>query len=326
LPSREQKLCSRLFLSVLAGLWSVVRSPAVNFAAVFPPMVTPFDNDDIDVRAIGANVEKWARAGVGGVVALGSNGEAPLIDDSESDRVLEAVRDALPSKLLLIAGAGRESTRATIAAATRAAHCGADAVLVRTPSYFKSRMTADAFLRHYTAVADASPVPVLLYNYPALTGVNLTPDAVSRLAQHPNVVGMKETGVDTAQFAAFVASVPASFAVIAGSALVFYPWLCVGATGGILALACVLPEACVALHEHALAGRHPAARALQQELTPLARLVTTTHGVPGLKAAMDLAGYIGGVPRSPLAPASAAAIDEIRAELNRVRRVCEQYA
>jgi 4-hydroxy-2-oxoglutarate aldolase len=289
-------------------------------------MVTPFDDDEVDVRAIRSNVEKWSRSGVGGVVALGSNGEAPLLDESESDRVVEAARDALPSTLLLIAGVGRESTRATIGAARRAADLGADAVLIRTPSYFKPRMTADAFLRHYTAVADASPVPVLLYNYPALTGVNLTPDTVGRLAQHPNIHGIKETGVDTVQFAAFVAAVPASFAVVAGSALVFYPWLCVGATGGILALACVIPEACVALHEHALAGRHSAARALQQELTPLGRLVTSVHGVPGLKAAMDVAGYIGGKPRSPLAPAPAAAIDEIRAELSRVRKVCEQYA
>ena len=289
-------------------------------------MVTPFDDDEVDVRAIRSNVEKWARAGVGGIVALGSNGEAPLLDEAESDRVLEAARDALASQLLLIAGTGRESTRATIAACSRAARLGADAVLVRTPSYFKPRMTPDAFVRHYTAVADASPVPVLLYNYPALTGVSLAPDTVRRLADHPNIVGMKETGVDTVQFAAFVAAVPSSFAVMAGSALVFYPWLCVGATGGILAVACVLPELCVALYQHVLAGRHSAARALQQELTPLGRLVTSMHGVPGLKAAMDLAGYTGGTARSPLAPAPAAAIDEIRLELDRVRKVCEQYA
>ena len=289
-------------------------------------MVTPFDNDEVDVRAIRSNVQRWNRSGVGGVVALGSNGEAPLLDDAESDRVIAAAREALGSNLTLIAGVGRESTRATIGAAARAAQLGADAVLVRTPSYFKPRMTPDAFVRHYRAVADASPVPVLLYNYPALTGVNLTPDTVGRLTEHRNIVGMKETGADTAQFAAYVAAVPSSFAVIAGSALVFYPWLCVGATGGILALACVLPEACVMLHEHALAGRHSAARALQQELTPLARLVTGTHGVPGLKAAMDLAGYTGGQPRSPLAPAPPAAVDEIRTELNRVLKVCEQYA
>jgi dihydrodipicolinate synthase/N-acetylneuraminate lyase len=289
-------------------------------------MATPFDNDEVDVQAIASNIEKWARAGVGGVVALGSNGEVPLLDDDESDRVVDAARAALGRGLTLIAGTGRESTRATIAASRRAASFGADAVLVRTPSYFKPRMTPEVFLRHYTAVADASPVPVLLYNYPAITGVNLTPETVGRLAEHPNIAGIKETGTDTAQFAAYVDAAPPPFAVIAGSAPVFYPWLCMGATGGVLALACVAPEACVRLFEHAIAGRHDAARALQRDVTPLARLITTGYGVPGLKAAMDLAGYIGGDPRAPLGPAPPAAIEQIRVELDRVRKVCAQYA
>ena len=298
----------------------------MQLAAVFPPMATPFDDGEVDVRAIRSNVDRWARAGVGGVVALGSNGEAPLLDEDESDRVVEAARGALPRGLVLVAGTGRESTRATIAASRRAAALGADAVLVRTPSYFKARMTPDAFVEHYTAVADASPVPVLLYNYPAVTGVSLTPDTVGQLAQHANIAGIKETGTDTAQFAAFVDAAPPRFAVMAGSAPVFYAWLCVGATGGILAVACVVPEACVRILEHASAGRHDAARALQREITPLARLVTTGYGVPGLKAAMDLAGYTGGAPRAPLSPAPRAALEHIRTEIDRVRRVSEQYA
>lgn len=298
----------------------------VNFAAVFPPMATPFDNDEVDGPAIASNIKKWTLAGVGGVVALGSNGEAPLLDEDESDRVIDAARSALGRGLLLIAGAGRESTRATIAASRRAASLGADAVLVRTPSYFKPRMTPEAFLRHYTAVADSSPVPVLLYNYPAVTGVNLAAETVARLAEHPNIAGIKETGSDTAQVAAYVDAAPAPFAVIAGSVPVFYPSLCVGAIGGVLALACVAPDVCVRLFEHATAGRHAAARALQREATPLARLVTTGYGVPGLKAAMDLAGYIGGDPRAPLGPAPAGAIEQIRSELDRLRQVCEQNA
>ena len=289
-------------------------------------MATPFDQDEIDVRAITSNVEKWSRAGVGGVVALGSNGEAPLLDETESDRVIDAARNALARGRLLIAGTGRESTRATIAASRRAAALGADAVLVRTPSYYKARMTPDAFIQHFTAVADASPVPVLLYNYPAVTGVNVTPDTVAVLARHGNIAGMKETGTDTAQFAAFVEAAPSPFAVIAGSAPVFYPWLCVGATGGILAVCCVVPEACVLLLKHVTEGRHEEARILQRELTPLARLVTTTYGVPGLKAAMDLAGYSGGQPRRPLLPVSPAAGNQIRTELSRIRKAAEQYA
>ena len=282
-------------------------------------MSTPFTNGDVDARAIASNVQRWMRSGVGGVVALGSNGEAPLLDEAESDRVIGAAREGIPSGKLLIAGTGRESTRATIDASRRAAALGADAVLVRTPSYFKGRMTADAFVRHYTAVADASPVPVLLYNYPAVTGVNLTPDTVQRLAAHPNVAGIKETGSDAAQVAAYVDQAPTGFAVIAGSAPTFYASLCLGAAGGILAAACVVPDLCVELFDHAVAGRHEEARRLQAELTPIAKLVTTTHGVPGLKAAMELAGFIGGDPRLPLVPAPPAAVDEIRVELARLQ-------
>lgn len=289
-------------------------------------MATPFADGEVDVHAIEKNVRRWAAAGVGGVVALGSNGEAPLLDEDESDRVIAAARAALPAGLMLIAGTGRESTRGTIAATRRAAALGADLALVRTPSYYKARMTPDALIAHYTAVAEASPIPILLYNYPAVTGVNLTPETVGELAQRTSIAGMKETGVDSAQFAAFVDAVPPTFAVIAGSAPVFYPWLCLGATGGILAVACVAPEPCVRLLEAVRAGRHEAARTLQRELTPLARLVTTGFGVPGLKAAMNLAGYAGGAPRAPLAPLPPAAIEQIRIQLDRVLRAFEQYA
>jgi 4-hydroxy-2-oxoglutarate aldolase len=216
---------------------------------------------------------------------------------------------------VLIVGTGRESTRATIAASARAAAAGADAVLVRTPSFFKARMTPDAFVRHYTAVADASRVPVLLYNVPAVTGVSLTADAVARLSAHPNIIGIKETGSDTAQVAAFVEAASASrepFAVIAGSAPTFYPSLCVGATGGILAVSCVFPALCVELHGHFRAGRHDAARRLQRRITPLAKLVTTGLGVAGLKAAMDFAGFTGGVPRGPLVALSDDATAQVR--------------
>jgi len=294
----------------------------MNLDAVFPPMATVFDGaGEIDVAAISANVAQWIQAGVGGVVALGSNGEAPFIEDDEAERVIAAARASVPRDRVLIVGTGRESTRATIAASARAAAHGADAVLVRTPSFFKARMTPDVFVRHYTAVADRTPVPVLLYNVPAVTGVNLTPDAVGRLASHPNIIGVKETGSDTAQLAAFVAAAPDTFAVIAGSAPTFYPSLCVGATGGILAVSCVLPALCVELHEHFRAGRHERARDLQRRLTPLAKLVTTGLGVAGLKKAMDLAGFTGGEPRAPLVPLTPEATAQVRDALALLRPV-----
>ena len=157
-------------------------------------MSTPFDaGGEVDPAAMRSNVSRWNDTGIRGVVALGSNGEAPLLDEKESDVVIAAARDALSGDRLLLAGTGRESTRGTIDASRRAASLGANAVLVRTPSYFKPRMTADAFVAHYTAVADGVPIPVLLYNYPAVTGLTLTVDAVARLARHPNIIGIKET-------------------------------------------------------------------------------------------------------------------------------------
>jgi 4-hydroxy-2-oxoglutarate aldolase len=291
----------------------------MNLAAVFPPMSTPFSQGEVDARVIASNVARWLRAGLGGIVVLGSNGEAPLLEESEADIVIGAARDGVPRDRLLIAGTGRESTRATINASQRAAALGADAVLVRTPSYFKGRMTSDAFVQHYTAVADSSPVPVLLYNYPAVTGVNLAPDTVARLAGHPNIAGIKETGSDAAQVADYVDRTAPAFAVIAGSAPTFYASLCLGAQGGILAAACVVPELCVRLFQHFAAGQHAEARELQRQLTPIARLVTTSHGVPGLKAAMDLAGFAGGDPRPPLSPAPPDAVAQIRTELARLQ-------
>ena len=279
-------------------------------------MTTPFTRDgEVDARAIRTNIERWMRTGLGGIVALGSNGEAPLLDEEESDIVIAAAREAVPREKTLIAGTGRESTRGTIAATHRAAAAGADAVLVRTPSYFKPRMMPDALVRHYTAVADASRVPVLLYNYPAVTGVNLPVDAVSRLAEHPNIAGMKETGTDVAQVAAFVDAAPARFAVIAGSAPPAFGFLCVGAVGAILAVACAVPEPCVRLFELTMAGRHDEARELQRRLTPLAKMVTTGFGVP----AMDLAGYAGGHPRAPLQPAPPDAVAQLKTELQRLQ-------
>jgi 4-hydroxy-2-oxoglutarate aldolase len=293
----------------------------MNLDGVFPPIPTPFAADDVDIPALEGNVEKWMRSGLAGIVALGSNGEAPLLDENESDRVLAAVRAAMPAARLLIAGTGRESTRGTIAASRRAAELGANAVLVRTPSYFKSRMTAEAFIAHYTAVADQSPVPVLIYNYPAVTGVNISAAAVHRLAEHPNIAGIKETGSDTAQVADFAAAGSDRFAVLAGSAPTFYPSLCAGARGAILAVACVLPDPCIALLEHVRAGRHAEARELQRRLTPLAKLVTTIHGVPGLKAALDLSGFTGGAPRPPLQRPGKEAVEEIKRELVKLESV-----
>lgn len=279
---------------------------------IIPPLPTPFTSrGDIDRRALADNVSKLLTTGLAGVLAIGSNGEAALLEDDECDAIVETVRDVVPVTRLLLVGTGRESTQATITACKRAAACGADAVLVRTPGYFKTQMTPAALLAHFTAVADASPVPVLLYNLPGVTGISLTVPVVAALAEHANVVGMKETSSDLERMGQFAAIRPDTFRVFCGWAPVIYPALVSGVAGGILAVANVVPDLCVALAQHVRAGRHEDALVLQRRITPLAQLVTSLHGVPGLKAALDRAGYTGGPVRPPLLPVSAKALDEI---------------
>ena len=282
---------------------------------IFPPVTTPFDGDEIDYRALRQNLQRYMTTRIRGVVMLGSNGEAPYLSEDEAHRVIAVAREQVPGARPLIAGAGCESTQATIAAVARAAEAGADVVLVRTPAYYKSQMTADVFIRHFTAVADASRVPVLLYDAPMFTGVTLPVAAVTKLAEHPNIIGLKESAPDIGLVSEFVANTPRDFQVLVGSAPTLYASLCVGAVGGIVAIACVLPDLCVRLLTLAQEGRHDEALLLQRQLTPLARSVTSAWGVGGLKAALDLAGYTGGPPRAPLGRPSAQAAETIRAQL-----------
>lgn len=286
------------------------------FAGVYTPLATPFTAaGSLDERGLTANVERYLQTPLTGLVVLGSNGEAPQLDDDEADRAIAVVRAAMPRGRPLLAGTGRESTRATIAATRRAADLGADAVLVRTPAFYKGQMTTEAFVRHYTQVADRSPVPVLLYNVTIYTGVNLLPDAIAALSAHPNIVGIKETNSDMVQFGDYLSRAQEGFTVLAGSGATYYSALALGAHGAILAVGGVAPDLCMNIFTAVSDGRFAEARAMQHKLAPLARLVGTAHGVPGLKAALDLLGFVGGAPRPPLLPAGAAAIDAIREQL-----------
>jgi len=286
------------------------------FSGIFTPIATPFRGDDtLNEAALRSNVARWMTTSLTGLVVLGSNGEAPSLDDDEADRIIDIVRDGVPKDRPLIAGTGRESTRATIDATRRAAAAGVDAALARTPSFFKPQMTSDAFVRHYTEVADAAPIPVLLYNVTLYTGVNLLPDAVERLATHPNIVGMKESGGDIAQIAEFVGRTPDHFTVLAGSATTFVHALSAGCDGAILALAALVPDACQRMLLLVKDRKLDEANALQRHLLPLARSVGGLYGVPGLKAALDLMGYVGGAPRPPLRSVSSKIIELISDQL-----------
>ena len=289
---------------------------AVRLTGIYTPIVTPFDErDEVDEGALRRNVRRWMGTPLTGLVVLGSNGEAAQLEDDEADRVIATAREEMPRDRPLIAGTGRESTRATIAATRRAASLGADAVLVRTPAFFKQQMTSDVFVAHYTEVADSSPVPVLLYNVTMFTGVNLLPEAVERLATHPNIVGMKESGSDIAAIADCVSRTPDDFCVLAGSATTFVHALLAGCHGGVLALAAIAPHQCTELQKLVRERRIEEARALQRRLLPLARSLGGQYGTPGLKIALTALGYEGGGPRPPLRPLDADAAARIRRQL-----------
>jgi 4-hydroxy-2-oxoglutarate aldolase len=275
----------------------------MNLPGIYPPIATPFKNDEVDYAGLSRNVTRWMSTGLRGLLALGSNGEAASVDEDEAERIVATVREGVPRDRVLLVGTGRQSTRAAIAATKRAAKAGADAVLVLTPFYFKTQMTPDALTDHYRAIADASPVPVLLYNFTSVTGLNMTPDTVAALSAHPNIAGLKDSNGDIAQVAGVVSRVPAGFTVLVGSAATLYPAMLMGASGGIVAVANVVPDVCVKLYDLVRAGRHDEARALQRKLTPLANAVTAGYSIAGLKAAMDIAGYVGGDVRRPLRPA-----------------------
>jgi 4-hydroxy-2-oxoglutarate aldolase len=287
------------------------------FAGVFTPIATPFtSNDTVDEKGLASNVKRWMTTPLTGLVVLGSNGEAPQLDDDEADRVVEIVRAGVPKDRPLIVGSGRESTKATIAATRRAAELGADAALVRTPSFFKSQMTTEAFIRHYSAVADASRIPVLLYNVTMYTAVTLPVDAIEQLSAHPNIAGIKESGNDLPYISECINRTPDDFTFLAGSATTLFQSLCAGADGAVLALAALLPDECVEMVKLVKENRIAQARELQRRLTPIARSIGGGFGISGLKAALDLLGFNGGPPRPPLRPASKQIVDTIRGQLD----------
>jgi 4-hydroxy-2-oxoglutarate aldolase len=289
------------------------------FTGVFTPIATPFTIDDtVDEKGLASNVKRWMTTPLTGLVVLGSNREAPQLDDDEADRVVDIVRAGVPKDRPLIVGTGRESTKATIAATKRAAELGADAALVRTPSFFKSQMTTEVFIRHYAEVADASRIPVLLYNVTMYTAVTLPVDAIEQLSAHPNIVGIKESGNDLLYITECINRTPDDFTFLAGSATTLFQSLCAGADGAVLALAALLPDECVELVKLVKENRIAQARELQRRLAPVARSIGGGFGITGLKAALDLLGFTGGLPRPPLRPASNQVSESIRGQLDTV--------
>lgn len=281
---------------------------------VYPPIATPFDADgELDLSALKRNIAAWSSTRLAGLVALGSNGEYVNLVEKEKLDVVATVAEYLPDNKELIVGTGSESTRSTIALTRKMAELGAQAALVITPHYYRPRMDEKALVNHYFAVADTSPIPILIYNMPAFTGIDLTSDTLIRLSEHPNIAGMKDSTGNVVKMGEVIRFARPSFKSMAGSASFLYPALCIGATGVVAALANVIPDQVVELHEAFRQGRHAEAKELQLRLIRPNAAVTSKFGVPGLKVAMSLKGFYGGPVRSPLIPLGDADREKVRA-------------
>jgi len=269
----------------------------------------------VDTEGLAGNLEKWNDTGIAGYVILGSTGERVNLDETEYLRVIETARRAVPERLTFVAGAGQQSTYGTIKEIERAAGAGAQAVLVITPGFYKSAISQEALVEYYIAVADAARVPVILYSMPDLTGIKIEPETAARLSKHENIIGMKDSSADIVKFAETVRQAPAGFAMMIGNGTVFSEALQAGARGGILAVGCAAPRLCLEIYNAVQIADIDRAEALQHKLTPLARAVTKTYGIGGLKTAMDLSGLVGGAVRSPLRRPDESAAAEIAALL-----------
>ena len=284
---------------------------------IFTALTTPFGTDGgVAADHLRENIVRYNRVPLTGYVAVGSTGESVLLSRAEVEQVFSAVRDAAAPGRILIAGVGSESTPETISRSKAAADIGYDCVLVKTPSFFKSALTPDALVEHYRRVADASKLPVLLYAIPQFTGVALEPDLVARLAEHPNIIGIKESSGNVQRVGEIVAAVPEGFQVIVGSADTLYASLTLGAVGGILALADCLPELCIELYRAFAAEQTASARELNRRILPASKKLVRQLGIAGVKCAMDYRGYYGGPVRGPLLPLNAAQKREAEAVVN----------
>jgi len=270
---------------------------------IYAPIPTPFDDKgDIAWGHLEKNMEFWCKSSLGGLVVMGSNGEMVALSESERKELITKACQSAKGKKPISAGCGCESTRETIAMCEHAAKAGAQTALVINPNYYKALTKDDMLRRFYLDVADASPIPVVVYNFPGNTGVNLSSSLVTSINSHPNICGVKDSGANIVQITEILRDAPDSFSVFAGSTSFLYATLALGGKGGTLALANVMPEECVRIQTFVNENKHAEAAKLQKQLIAINAAVTARFGIPGLKAAMEMIGLYGGAARKPLMP------------------------
>lgn len=275
----------------------------MDMSGIFAALTTPFSPDgSVSLADLKHNLHRYNGTELAGYVVMGSTGESVMLSRTEMDTILVAAIEAVGKDKKLIAGTGAESTAETIDRTKRAAELGYAAALVKTPYYYKSMYKPDVLIAHYRRVADESPIPVMLYSVPQFTGIALEAPEVAVLAEHKNIIGIKDSSGNVQRLAEIIAAVPPGFQVLVGSASTIYPSVALGARGCILALASALPEKCVALFDLVRQGHHEKAREFQTVIVRASKAIVSDLGIAGVKYVMDQRGYRGGDPRLPLRP------------------------
>lgn len=272
------------------------------FTGVFAALTTPFIGEEVSVEKFRENIKKFDKFDLSGYVILGSTGECVSLSDEESELLVRIAKETASPEKKIIVGTARESTKLTLDFTRRITGLGIDAVLIRPPSYFKSRMNKETLLKHYLAIADDCKVPLIIYNIPQNTGISLESGLIIELSKHQNIIGLKESSGNLAFIGEVIRYVNEDFNYLLGAGSVFLPGLMMGACGAILALANVAPGLCTKVYKLFLEGKNDEAAKLQLDLIPLNKAIMVTYSIPGLKYMLDLQGFYGGHCRLPLLP------------------------
>jgi len=278
---------------------------------IYPPLTTPFVRDEVAYIKLIENLKKYNQKDFSGYVVLGSNGESVFLTKSEKLKLISTLREHSSNKTI-ITGTGFESIRDTIDLTNESAQIGADYALIITPSFFKSSMSHQAFINYYTAVADSVSIPVIIYNVTKFTNVNLRIETIVRLAEHPNIIGIKNSTENIAEINSTIYNTPDDFYTLIGTGSVLLNGLSIGAVGGVLALANIAPDECIKIFTLFNEGKQKEAREIQQRMLSVNKAITATYGIAGLKASMGLLGYYGGQPRKPLQPLTSSNMKKIK--------------
>ena len=277
---------------------------------VYPPLTTPFVDDEVSFDKLIENLLKYETRMLAGYVLFGSNGESVFLTREEKLQLVKITREH--TDRIILAGTGLDSIKETISLTNEVAEKGASYALIITPSFFKTEMKHKAFLNYYTKVADSVMIPVIVYNVPKFTNVNIGTETIIELSNHPNIIAVKESTENSSRISEISSNVNPNFKVIVGTASMLYSGLLSGAIGGILALANIAPDQCIQIFNLIRENNLEKALEIQNKMIPVNRAVTSKYGVAGLKAAMDLLGFYGGNPRLPLEPLSEAQIIELK--------------